>query len=283
MSNAIHSAESAEGTAETGARKNKGSRNTVVLKLAVAVLVLFLAISSAIAVFEHNNAVSLQGVVNEQDNTLAKSNNVISWLDTALNLTQLTLTTRPPDASRYLTTLPNSDSSGGQTKIYLVATASGYSYDPYTWPFNAELRSELYVPTNNGSIVKLPDFGWSYLPENYQLTVGNEPRLMIGVTVRNDYTVEDVGKGAIGNVTGSYQSSVNLTVRFYGQDENIVQIPYVNNLPTYTANSGTAVGGVTFVLGSGQTKQVTFYFSVSDLNTDAIKRYEIYVSSLSAY
>jgi hypothetical protein len=113
--------------------------------------------------------------------------------------------------------------------------------------------------------------------------MGNEPQLMIGVTVRNDYTAEDVGKGAIGNTTGRYQSSVNLTVRFYGQDGSIVQIPRVAHLPTFTATSATAVGGVTFILGSGQTKRVTFYFSVSDLDIDSIERYEVYVSSQSAY
>jgi len=212
---------------------------------------------------------------------------VISWLDTALNLTQLTCNMKPPNVSRYLTRLPETDPQGTPTKIYIDSTEPGYSYDPYTWPFNAELRNALVVPIDNGSI-RLPDFGWSYLPGNYSISMSEDPLVMIGVTVRNDYAPADAGNGTelgapIGNRTGSYISLINLTARLYDKSGNIIQAAEPKGIPAPTASSPTAKGGLAFLLGSGQTKQVIFYLSPSTIGIDDVDHYEIYVSSLSAY
>jgi DNA-binding HxlR family transcriptional regulator len=287
---ALHSVETVERVAGSKAKENEKTRTyrkNVVLKSTVVALALLLAFSSTLAVLEYNNASSLQSIISERDNALDERGKAITWLDTALNLTQLTLNMKPPNA-QYLDTLPDSNNQGKPTKIYLISTSPGYSYDPYTWPFTKELRDALEVPTDNGSI-RLPDFGWIFFPGNYEFTVrgGDYPVLMIGVTVRNDYTPEDAGNGdlnaPIGNRTGSYVSSINLAVRLYSQNGSIIQVAEATGIPAPTASSPTAKGGVAFLLGSGQTKQVVFYLSPSDLDIDATDRYEIYVSSLSAY
>jgi hypothetical protein len=195
---------------------------------------------------------------------------------------------KPPNGSRYLTRLPDTETQGTPTKIYLVSTEPGFSYDPYTWPFTAELRNSLYVPTGNESI-RLPDFGWSHFPGNYSLSLGGgAPLMVIGVTVRNDYTSADAGNGTepeapIGDRIGSYVSVVNLTARLYDKNGNVIQVEEAQDIPTPTASSSTAKGGLPFLLGSGQTKQVVFYLSPYGINLDNVDHYEIFVSSLAAY
>lgn len=285
--NAQHSDETAEGVAGSGAKELKKTWKSLVLKSMVMLLAVLLVFSLAIAVFEYNSAASLQSRLSEQDNALAERGKVITWLDTALNLTQLTLKMKPPNGHQYLATLPDSDNQGKVTKIYLDSTTPGYSYDPYTWPFTAELRDALEIPTGNGSI-RLPDFGWSYLLGNYSISMGSEPLLMIGVTVRNDYTPADAGNGTdpsapVGNRSGSYVSVVNLAARLYDKDGNIIQAPNAAGIPAPTASSPTAKGGLAFLLVSDQTKQVIFYLSPSGIDINDIDHYEIYVSSVSAY
>jgi len=106
--------------------------------------------------------------------------------------------------------------------------------------------------------------------------------LNIGVTVRNDYTSGDIG-APIGNRTGSYISSVKLSIRFYSSDGSIIEVPKAKGVAAPTVSSNTAMGGVSFLLASGQTKQVIFYLSPSASDIDAIDHYEIFISSLSAY
>jgi hypothetical protein len=189
---------------------------------------------------------------------------------------------KPPNASQYLTTLPDTGNQGKTTKIYLVSTTPGYSYDPYTWPFNAELRNKLTVPTDNGSI-KLPDFGWEHLPGNYEFTIrgGDYPVLMIGVTIRNDYTPADTGNSANPNApigtnpfTNRSTSWINLTVNFYSQNGDIIQATAAN-----ITQAPAAIGGHKFTLDSGETTQIVFYFSPPSQD---VEHYEVYVSYLSA-
>lgn len=270
-------------SAESGTKRNEKvhghTKNAV--KLAVTVLALLLVISTALAIFEYSNALSLQNIISERDNALVERGKVITWLDTALNLTQLALNIKPPNGSRYLTTLPDSNHSEKPTKIYLVSTAVGYSYDPYPWPFTEELRNALVVPTDNGSI-SLPHFGWLRLPGNYSFSLaGGNPVLMVGVTVRNDYTPADGGNGAKFNspigtnpFTNRSSSWISLTVRFYNQNGDVVPAPDVN-----ITQALTAIGGRKFALGSGETTQVVFYFSPLSHDVD---HYEVYVSYLSA-
>lgn len=255
------------------------AKNT--LKLAVTALALLLVVSLVLVVFEHINALSLQSVIRERDNALAERGKVIKWLATALNLTQLTLKLKPPNASQYLRTLPDSNNQGKPTKIYLVSTTPGYSYVPYTWPFNAELRNKLMVPTDNGSI-SLPDFGWWHLPGNYSFAInfGENPVLMIGVTIRNDYTTEDAENGAnpkapigINPFTNRSSSWISLTVKFYSWNGDIIQVASAN-----ITQATTVIGSQKFVLGSGETTQVVFYFSPPSQDVD---HYEVYVSYLS--
>ena len=235
--------------------------------------------------FEHNNASFLQSIISERDNALAERGKAITWLDTALNLTQLTLNLKPPNGSQYLTMLPDPNPEGNLTKIFLLSTVTGYAYDPYTWPFTNELRNALVVPTDNGS-VRLPDFGWVFFPGNYEFTIrgGAEayPVLMIGVTVRNDYAPADAGNGANPNApistnpfTNRSSSWIVLTAKFYRHDNSIIQVADAN-----ITQAPTAIGGHKFALGSGETEQVVFYFSLPSQDVD---HYKIFVSYLSAY
>jgi hypothetical protein len=259
-----------------------GARKTILLKWTVVALVLLLVTSSAVAVFEHNNTSSLQNIISKRDTKLVEHGKAVTWLSTALNLTQLALNLKPPPASQYLTTLPTSNREN-PTKIFLLSTAAGYAYDPYMWPFTQELRDALVVSTDNGS-VRLPDFGWTFLPGNYEYVIqgGDFPVLMIGVTVRNDYTPADAGNGANTNspistnpFTNRSSSWIALSIRFYTHDGSIVQVAEAN-----VTQAPTAVGGQKFALGSGETAQVVFYFSPPSEDVD---RYEVYVSFLSAY
>jgi hypothetical protein len=212
---------------------------------------------------------------------LSKQVSAIIQLDTALNFSQAMLNVKQPTASQYLTTLPGSNSGGNPTKIFLLSTTIGYFYEPNPWPLNATLRNALIVPLNSAS-VSLPDFGWQYAPGNYSwLFMGGAPYLMIGATVRNDYTSADAEIGAgssspIGNLRGVYLSYLSLTVKLYSQDGSIVQATNLN--VTYAPNN-TALGNQEFISESGATTQVIFYVSPANLNID---HYEIYVSYLSA-
>ena len=249
--------------------------------LLLGAFALLLIISSALIVMSYNQVSTLQ-------NNISENSKVIGWLDTALNLTQLTVKLQPPQQSQYLKSIDESNQQEETTKIYLVSTTVGYSYDPYPWPLNDVLRNNLIVSTDNGSI-RLPDFGWNYLPGNYSFYTGGEiPVLMIGVTVRNDYTPFDAGNGndpsmPIGNRTGNFLSSINLAVRIYSQDGSLIQIKYADNIPTPEPSSTTKKGGTAFLLGSGQTKQVIFYLSTSGIDLADGNYCKIYVSSLSAY
>ena len=150
-------------------------------------------------------------------------------------------------------------SDGTPTKIALLSTDIGYFYGPNPWPFNETLREALTIPTDNGSIL-LPDFGWTFAPGNYSWQFhGGNPYLMIGSTVKNDYTSADAGNGTdpapVGNLRGTYLSYVSLTVKLYRQDGSVVQAEYLNFT---SAPNNTAMGDQKFILESGKTVQVFF-------------------------
>lgn len=261
--------------------KPAGDVKGVVLKMSVAVLASLFVVTSILAVYWYNNAQSLQNLMEDRDSELVTRGQALTWLDPALNLIQLAHEIQLPNASRYLTTMSSSTQQGEPTKIYLVSTATGYSYDPYTWPFTPELRSHLTVNTDNGSI-RLPDFGWSYLPGNYSYGIfGGNPIFLVGVTVRNDYNPADTEKGngseapiSTNPYTNKSSSWIMLTARFYDQNGDVVDLAGAN--VTYAQ---AAVRNQKFSLGSGETTQVVFYFSPPRRE---IESYEVYVSYLSA-
>ena len=250
-------------------------KNIVLVAIALAIL---LIVSSTFAVVEY---ATLENQMSSYQTKLSKQDSAIIQLDTALNFSQAMLSIKQPTSSQYLTTLPGSNSGGNPTKIFLLSTTIGYFYEPNLPPFNESLRKALTIPLN-GASVSLPDFGWQYAPGNYSwLLMSGAPYLMIGATVRNDYTSADAGSGTgssspIGNLRGVYLSYLSLTLKLYGQDGSIVQATNLN--VTYAPNN-TALGDQEFISESGTTTQVIFYVSPANLNID---HYEIYVSYLSA-
>lgn len=293
-----------ETCAFTGAKQNgkaNGAKKDIALKLAVVVLVFLLVLSSALAVFEYNEALSFQNEISQRDSVIHDRDTLITQLDTALNLAQSRLNLKLPNGSQYLTTLPDPNHEGNPTKIFLVSTAAGYSYLP-PYPFKTPWfngtsggsfsSQRVFELTDNRSLT-LSFWGWTFdagglNAGKYEYRIGTgEPVLMIAVTIRNDYTPADAGNGTdhnapIGTIpfTGSYVSAINLTARLFSQNGSIIQAADAKDTPIPTATSRTARGGYQFALGSGQTKQVIFYLSPSSLDID---HYEIYVSYLSAY
>jgi DNA-binding HxlR family transcriptional regulator len=276
---ALLSVQTVERTTKLEHNKTENSRpkKNIVLLTAVIALVFLLLLSSTLAAVEH---MTLGNQASSYQSELTKRNTAITQLDTALNFSQAILTIKQPAESQYLTTLPDSNGEG-TTKILLLSTNIGYFYDPNPWPLSETLRDALTVPVDNG-LVSLPDFGWQYAPGNYSwLLMSGGPYLMIGATIRNDYTSADAGNGnnptaPIGNVRGVYLSFLSLTVKLYGQDGSIVQ---TTNLNVTSAPNNTALGDQEFISESGTTTQGVFYLSPSSLNID---HYEIYVSSISA-
>jgi DNA-binding HxlR family transcriptional regulator len=278
---ALLSVQTVERTAKLETKQNgkvHRSKKNVVLQSTVVALAILLIVSSTLAVVEY---ATLGSQTSSYQNKLSKQNAAITQLDTALNFSQAVLSIKQPSASQYLTTVPQSNSGGNPTKIFLLSTTIGYFYGPNPWPFNEKLRNTLMVPLNNGSI-SLPDFGWQYAPGNYTWSLmGGGPYLMIGITVRNDYTSADAVSGAsstspIGNLRGVYLSYLSLTVKLYSQDDSIVQ---ATNLNVTYAPDNPALGNQEFILESGATTQVIFYLSPASLNID---HYQVYVSYLSA-
>jgi hypothetical protein len=266
--------------------------------LLLGVLILLLTISLAWALFEHNSVLSLQTEISERDSEIRERDSatvnrdtVITWLDTALHLAESRTNLELPNASKYLVTLPDQNGEEKTTKIFLNSTAAGYHYLPTT-EFttdlfkvrgNANSSRGILELTQNRSIV-LSRWGWTFDAGGlsagayeYQIgTYAQNPVLIIGVTIRSDYTSADLGE-AVGNRTGNYVSSINLALRLYSHNGSVIEASVKENV---WSSSQTAVGGLPFLLGAGQSKQVVFYLSPSRIDID---HYEIYVSSLSAY
>jgi hypothetical protein len=273
-------------------------RRTTIL---LGVCVLLLAMSLAWALSEHNNVLTLQRELDQRDEIIVDRDTLITQLDTAIHLGQSMLELKPPNSSQYLTTVPDQNpqylttipdqkNEGQITKIFLSSTGASYSYLP-TYPFETPWFNgsgpfssrRVFELTNNRSIA-LSFWGWWFNTDRMYggVTGGGSPALNIGVTVRNDYTSADVD-APIGNRSGSYVTSINLGIRFYSWNGSIVKVPKATGIAAPTASSDTAMGGASFLLVSGQTKQVEFYLSPSASDVETIDRYEIFVSSLSAY
>ncbi len=305
-------------TKSTPTQNGRGHiRKTTALKVAVVALAVLLVVNSVLAAVEYNQASSLQNSISERDSLLTQLNNqldqlnstinqrdtIIMQLDTALNLTQSRLGLNLLNGSQYLTTLPESNDQGNLTKIFLDSTAAWYHYGP-AYPFDTpwfnvtgsrSFSSQRAFELTNNRSIPLSFWGWTIGDNgNYSYGAssgggaGGDPIMMIGVTVRNDYTSTDAGNGSdpnapIGNstsrytsiyhLTTQYVSFVNLSVKLISQDGSVIPADEPG------IQSPTARGGQYFALGNGETKQVVFYLSPSSLN---IAGFEIYVSYLSS-
>ena len=290
---ALHSIDTVESVAKAkGNKKEKtyAHKKSVFLKSTIAVLVALLAFSSAIAAFEYSSASTLNKELTQLNSALADRDTLIIQLDKALHLAESRLNLKLPSESRYLTTLPDQDSEGDPTKIFMSSTAVGYHYFP-AYPFStpwfnssggsfSSIRS--FELTKNRSI-ELSFWGWTLGldVEMYQYQIGTyaqDPVLIIAVTIRNDYTSADLGE-TVANRTGSYVSSVNLALRLFRQNGSIIEAPTAENIST---SPDKLIGGVPFLLETGQAKQIIFYLSPSTSDIEAIDHYEIYISSVSA-
>ena len=291
---ALHSVETVESVAGLKPAKRRNVHfqgGKAYWKWTAVILAVLLALTSAVAVFQYSNALSFQGELSQLKEVLVDRDTLITQLDTAIHLAEATLRLKLPSDSQYLSMYPDQGTQGQPTKIFLNETGASLAYLP-TYPFTTPLNvsgdgsfssQRSFELTENRSIT-LSFWGWWFNTGEGMyggVTGGGSPALNIGIAVRNDYTSADAG-AYIGNLTGNYVSTINLGIRFYSLNGSVIEVPRVTGL-TATASSSTAVGGVPFLLASGQTKQVTFYLSPTLSEIEAIDHLEIYVLSLSAY
>jgi len=298
------------------AHKTFRFKKNVTLKAAVIALSLLLVMTSAIVALEYTTVSSLQSTVSSQQNLISQSDSLanklnsevdqrdtfILQLDTALNLTQSRLNLNFPNGPQYLTALPNANSQGNLTKILLESSAAWYHYAP-GYPFNITWFNETthygssvqMVPLTENRSVPISFFGFNIgSNDNYEYAgEGGEPYLMIGITIRNDYTYVDAGSGSdpnapIGNSTpylsmyqlnSSYVSFVNLSIKLFSQNGSVIPadlsgIQSPRNLNTLER------GGEFFPIGSGETKQVVFYLYPSSLDIGDFEINVLYLSSV---
>jgi DNA-binding transcriptional ArsR family regulator len=274
---ALLSVETVERTIKSGTKQNGKvhfAKKNFWWKAAVIALALLLMVSLVLAAVENTN---LSNQTSTFQTELNKRNLAVAQLDIAQRFSQAVFNMKKPQPQNL-----TASTDYTQTKIALLSTDIGYFYGPNPWPFNETLREALAIPIDNGSIL-LPDFGWTFSPENYSWRFhGGNPYLMIGATVKNDYTSTDALNGTdntapIGNFRNIYLSYVSLTAKLYRQDGTEVQ---AENLNFTSAPNNTVMGDQKFISESGKTTQVTFYLYPSSLDVD---HYEIYVSYLSAY
>jgi DNA-binding transcriptional ArsR family regulator len=287
----------------------KNFRGHFTLKVAVVALVLMLAATSALAVFEYDhvsvleNSISVKdSLVNQLSSAIDRRDTFISQLDTALNLAQSRLYMNLPNGSQYLRTLPTASNEGSLTKILLESTSAWYHYGP-AYPFNITWFNEAthygssvqMIPLTKNRSVPVSFYGFNIgSNDNYEYTgEGGDPYLMIGLTVRNDYTSADAGNGSdpmapIGDSTPYYQlyqsssayvSFVNLSVKLISQNGSIIPAVLLSGIQTPTNLRTLERGGECFPIESGETKQVVFYLYPSNLN---IAGFVICVSYLSS-
>jgi hypothetical protein len=264
----------------------------------LGVLSLLLTISIVFATVQYCNVLSLksemlslQNEIDQCDSATVDRDTVTTWLDTALQLAESRTNLNLPNASKYLKTLPDQNGEEKTTKVFLNSTAAGYHYLP-TMEFTTDLFKVRGSSTSSRGILELTQnrsivlsrWGWTFdagglAAGNYEYQMGTyaqNPVLIIGATIRSDYTSTDLGE-AVGNRTGNYFSSINLAVSLYSQNGSVIEGSEKKNV---WASYKTAIGGLPFLLGAGQSKQVVFYLSPSSLDID---HYEIYVSSISPY
>ena len=260
-----------------------------VLSLVLIIIILFASILFFNLLSLQSDILSLENEIGQLDQASVDRDTIITWLDTAYHLAESRTNLKLPNASKYLT-LPDQNNEEKTTKIFLVSTAAGYHYFPTT-EFTTDLFKPKFVSnwsrgtlelTQNRSILLLR-WGWTFdagglSAGSYEYQIGSyaqNPVLIIGTTIKSDYSSTDFE--AVGNRTGKYVSSINLAVRLYSQNGSLVEASSLKNAWT---SSKTAVGGVSFLLEAGQSKQVIFYLSPSGLDID---HYEIFVSSVSPY
>ena len=264
----------------------------------LGVLSLFLILSTFFATIQYfsvlslkSDVLSLQNKISQLEQASVERDTIITWLDTALHLAESRTNLKLPSSNKYLKTLPNQNGEETTTKIFLISTAAGYHYLPtiklttdlFKIKFNSTWSRGILELTQNRSIL-LSRWGWTFdagglYAGRYEYHIGTyaqNPVLIIGVTIKSDYSSADFDE-AVGNRTGKYVSSINLGVQLYSQNGSLIEASATKNSWT---SSKIAVGGVSFLLEAGQSKQVIFYLSPVSMDID---HYEIYVFSLSPY
>ena len=297
----------------------------------LGIFVLLLTISSVWVAFEYSNVQSLRSEISKPDNLLNQFNSTVNQpsnedelvsqlnntvyqrdtlimqLDTALNLMQSRLNLNLPNGSQYLTTLSDSISNGSPTKIFLQSCSAWYHYGP-SYPFDTpwfngtgggSFSSQRELNLTDNRSIPLSFWGWTIGDdENYSYGMvsgggtGEVPYLLIGVTIRNDYTSQDAGNGSdptapIGNstafsrsfyqMTSQYVSFVNLSVKLIGENGSVIPAD-ISGIQSPTVKEGEY-----FTLGSGETKQVVFYLYPSSLDIEGFEIHVSYLSSVSPF
>jgi hypothetical protein len=254
------------------------------LKFTILILMFLLVASSASVAFGQCSLPQSATTPNQNSSTSAATelenhDTLIMQLYTALQLAQSRLGMALPNGSQYLTTTPDANQATNQTKVFLVSTEAWYHYSP-AYPFTTSWVND----TNGGSFSSMRDFdltdnrsvalsfwGWGFGSSgNYEFEVRTgDPYLMIGITLRNDYTPADFATNG-----GSGAATIKLNAVLYAANGTVILATKAPDI-----QSPTATGDSSFLLKSNETKQVVFYLVPSSLNID---HYAVYVSSISS-
>jgi DNA-binding transcriptional ArsR family regulator len=296
---ALNSVETVEKVTESGTKRIQRpvkAKTSAVLKLASLVLVALLVASCALVVFENNTVSFLRNELNQRDaviydlcsqvdslnTTVNQQTETVSYLKNELNLAKSVIDIEKPAESRYLTT---EEPEGNMTKILLESTEVWFQSDQVISPFsdfaNIQLKLSgalgMYNVDVGGNNVTL--FIARYDTFNgyaWMSYTGDKPILLIGATVRNDYTLEDaenlIGQNApVSNLTSmdNCWSFVKLTAKLYDKLGNVIEAPDANFTGPYPS-----MGSQEFVVKSGGTTQVVFYLEPESWDID---HYEIFV------
>jgi DNA-binding transcriptional ArsR family regulator len=296
---ALNSVETVEKVRESGAKhKQKAVRTKTsnVLKIASLALAALLVTSCVLVAFENNTVSILKNELNQRDAviselcsqvdslnaTVSQQNETVSYLNNELNLAKSVIEIEKPAESRYLTT---EEPEGNMAKILLESTDVWFQSNQVVSPFSdfaniqvsyggAPGMYNVEVSSNNVTvfIVQYNTFnGYAWM--SYK---GDKPILMIGATVRNDYSLEDATNltdqnAPVSNLTSmdNCWSFVKLTAKLYDRLGNVIEAPEANFTEPYPV-----MGSQEFVVKSGGTTQVVFYLEPESWDID---HYEIFV------
>jgi DNA-binding transcriptional ArsR family regulator len=307
---ALNSVETVEKVTESGPKhkpKTVTTKTSNILKLASLALVALLVASCSVTIYQHNLMSVLQNELNQRnakisdlcsqvdslDATVSQQTETVSYLNTELNLAKSIIDIERPAESRYLTT--GEQPEGNMTKILLESTdvwfQSNYTVSSFSDFANIHVNFggalgtygfgtyNVGVGGNNVTLmVARPNTFNGYMWISY---IGDEPILMIGATVRNDYTFEDAENLTDQNVPVSNLTSmdnswsfVKLTAKVYDAHGNVIE----TTEPTVFIGPAP-IGTQEFVVNSGGTTQVVFYLEPESWDID---HYEIFVEYVAA-
>jgi|WetSurMetagenome_2_1015567.scaffolds.fasta_scaffold83603_1 DNA-binding HxlR family transcriptional regulator len=235
---AFHTVQLVENTKQIKKNRINRFKTASILKSLSILLVTLLIVSSAVALLEYNQTMTLQKEILQNNQDISR---LQAQLDSSLN-TIPAVSTDP----QYLHTVADLAGNSNLTKIYLVSANGRYDY----WRFN---DTQIGYPLS-GSYIWVIHKG--------------DPLFVINVTVRNDYTSVDSRNynsndynSPISNITGTYESFIVLNAFLYDAEGNVI------NAVDFTMPK-TPIGMYQFSLIGQETVSFNLYLATANRDID---------------